>query len=247
MCGRYAIIDGRKVLDTFAGLKVKEAEALFADLPRYNASPLQQLPVFAVRKGELVVQKMKWWLVPHWSKDGKPSATTFNAKSETVEQSRLFATYFKGSRCLIPAEAFYEWKKILPQTDPTSKVRPHAEKQPTCIVMKDRSPFMFAGLFAVWKNEKDEEFPSFTILTTTPNELMADIHQRMPVILPVAYFDQWLDRNYKDTAELKKLLVPYPASEMKAYPVSKYVNNSRNEGKECMKEVNENVGGEETG
>ncbi len=236
MCGRYAIIDGRKVLDTFARLTVKDTTALFADLPRYNASPLQKLPVFAVRDGSLVVQKMQWWLIPHWSKDGKPSATTFNAKAETVAQSRLFAPYFRASRCLVPAEAFYEWKKIVPAGDGPKK--PREEKQPMCIVMKDREPFMFAGLFSVWKNDAGEEFPSFTILTTTPNELMSGIHSRMPVILPEKEHEKWLDREFKDADALSALLAPYPAKGMRAYPVSRYVSNSRNEGKECMEELN---------
>ncbi len=236
MCGRYAIIDGRKVLDTFARLTVRDTTALFADLPRYNASPLQKLPVFAVRDGALVVRKMQWWLIPHWSKDGKPSATTFNAKAETVAQSRLFAPYFRASRCLVPADAFYEWTKIVPVADGPKK--PREEKQPMCIVMKDRSPFMFAGLFSVWKNEKGEELPSFTILTTTPNALMSGIHSRMPVILPEKHHAQWLDREFKDTNELNKLLVPYPSEAMNAYPVSRYVSNSRNEGKECMEALN---------
>ena len=104
-----------------------------------------------------------------------------------------------------------------------------------CIRMKDEKLFMFAGLFSVWKNDKGEEFPSFTIITTEPNKLMADIHTRMPVILLDKYFDQWLDREYKDIDKLKKLLTSYPASKMIAYPVSRYVSNSRNEGTECMK------------
>ncbi len=239
MCGRYAIIDGRKVLDTFARLNVKDPTPLFADLPRYNASPMQRLPVFAVRDGTLTAGKMLWWLIPHWSKDGKPSATTFNAKSETVAQSRLFAPYFKSSRCLVPADAFYEWTKIVPDTDGPPRPKPREEKQPMCIRMRDGAPFMFAGLFSVWKNEKEEEFPSFTILTTTPNDLMAAIHQRMPVILPDKDHETWLDREFKDTEALRKLLVPYPAKSMIAYPVSRYVSNSRNEGKECMEELKE--------
>ena len=106
-----------------------------------------------------------------------------------------------------------------------------------CIRMKNQKPFMFAGLFSVWKNDKGEEFPSFTIITTTPNELMAEIHTRMPVILKEKYFDEWLNRENKNTDDLKKLLVAYPASQMEAFPVSKYVSNSRNEGQECMKKI----------
>ncbi len=226
MCGRYVLINGKMVLQSFAKLHLGSMQDVFNDLPRYNASPMQKMPIVAMRHGELTAEKMQWWLIPHWSKDGKINATTFNAKSETVDQSKLFAPYFKSSRCLIPADAFYEWKKITAR-----------EKQPMCITMKDEKPFMFAGLFSVWKNEKGEELPSFTIITTEPNKLMSDIHTRMPVILHQKDFDEWLDRENKDTGKLKELLVPYPASEMTVYPVSKFVNNSRNEGPECMKEV----------
>jgi putative SOS response-associated peptidase YedK len=111
------------------------------------------------------------------------------------------------------------------------------EKQPMCIRMKNQKTFMFAGLFSVWKNDKGEEFPSFTIITTTPNELMAEIHTRMPVIVQEKDFDKWLNRENKNIEDLKKLCVAYPASRMEAFPVSKYVSNSRNEGPECMKKV----------
>jgi len=231
MCGRYAIIDGKKVLESFQRLKVKDSQPLFQTLPRYNAAPTQRLPVFAVRHDELIVQPMQWWLVPHWSKDGKPSATTFNAKSETVAQSRLFSTYFKGSRCLVPAEAFYEWKKILQTGDGKAKA---IEKQPICVRMKDDRPFMFAGIFSVWKNPEGEEHPSFSILTVAPNELVGTIHDRMPVILPEEHFEQWLDRSFKDVAKLQILLRAYAAEAMTIYPVSRLVNNTRFDGPECL-------------
>jgi len=226
MCGRYALINGKMIFQLFGKNHLGNRQDALDDLPRYNAAPMQRMPAIAIRDGELVLLKMQWWLIPHWSKDGKIKATTFNAKAETLDQSKLFAPYFKSSRCLVPADAFYEWKRI------TAK-----EKQPMCIRMKDQKPFMFAGLFSVWKNEKGDEFPSFTIITTEPNKLMADIHTRMPAILPRKHFDQWLDKEYKDTDKLKRLLKSYPESKMSAYPVSSYVSNSRNEGPECMKEL----------
>ena len=238
MCGRYALVDGLKVFMTFEAMKnMREQGRVFELLPRYNASPTQQMPVVAVRSGDLVVQPMRWWLIPHWSKDGKPFASTFNAKAETLGQSKLFSTYFKGSRCLIPADAFYEWKKQSVVKTSAGKRREVIEKLPFCIRMKDKAPFMFAGLFSVWKNAKEEEFPSFTIITTEPNDLMADIHNRMPVILPKKHFDQWLDREYKDTEALAKLLLPYPASKMKTYRVSTFVSNSRNDTPECLEPI----------
>jgi putative SOS response-associated peptidase YedK len=238
MCGRYAIIDGKKVLVAYTAFnKAKGTAQAFQELPRYNAAPMQRLPVFAIRHDELVAEQMQWWLLPHWSKDGKPSFSAFNAKAETVDQSKLFSPYFKGSRCLVPADAFYEWKRVTTTHELHGKSKKTEEKHPMCIRMNDEAPFMFAGLFSVWKDPQGNEHPTFTIITTEPNELMATIHRRMPVILPEQHFEQWLDRSYKDAEKLKKLLVPYPPKKMKAYRVSAFVSNSRNEGKECMKEV----------
>jgi putative SOS response-associated peptidase YedK len=238
MCGRYALIDGKRVLATFAQLhKVKDAGQALKELPRYNASPMQRLPVFAIRSDELVAEQMQWWLIPHWAKDAKPSFSSFNAKGETIEQSKLFAPYFKGSRCLVPAEAFYEWQRVTTMHDVRGKPKKVEEKHPICIRMKDESPFMFAGLFSIWKDPEGKEHPTFTIITTEPNELMAPIHNRMPVILPEQHFEQWLDRAYKDTDHLKTLLVPYPAKEMKAYRVSSLVSNPRNDVPQCLNPV----------
>lgn len=225
------------ILQSFARLYLGSVQEAFDGLPRFNASPMQRMPVIAEREGELVARKMQWWLVPHWSKDGKINATTFNAKAETLGESKLFAPYFKSSRCLIPAEAFYEWKRSTATVEVKGKKKEVEVKQPMCIRMKNQGLFMFAGLFSVWKNDKGEEFPSFAIITTTPNALMSKIHTRMPVILKEKHFDEWLDRENKNTEGLKKLLVSYPASPMEAFAVSKYVGNSRNEGPECMEKV----------
>ena len=240
MCGRYALVDGKKVFLTFEQMKkVRALGQVFDLLPRYNAAPMQRMPVVAIRDSELAVQPMQWWLVPHWSKDGKVHFSTFNAKAETLGQSRLFGPYFKGSRCLVPADAFYEWKKSSAVKEVRGKKREVVEKQPMCIRMKDEQPFMFAGLFSVWKNDKEEEFPTFTIITTEPNELISEIHTRMPVILPERHFQQWLDRDFDDTSALTKLLVPYPAKKMKAYRVSRVVSNSRNDTAECLEPAGE--------
>lgn len=233
MCGRYAIIDGKRVLASYPMLQQAHGtDRAFEGTPRYNASPMQRLPVFAVRGEELQAEAMQWWLVPHWSKDGKPSVSSFNARAETLDESRLFKPYFKGSRCLVPADAFYEWKAL--DAGATGKKQP---KQPFCIRLRSREPFMFAGLFSVWKNAEGKERPSFTIITSEPNERVKPLHHRMAVILPERHFAQWLDRSFTDTAALKQLLAPYPAKEMEVYPVSTALNNSRTEGPACMEPV----------
>lgn len=240
MCGRYVLLGGKKVFATFVLLQnMKRSGQVFEELPRYNVAPFQRMPVVAVRDGSLTAEQMRWGLVPHWSKDGKVAFSTFNAKSETLDQSKLYSTYFKGSRCLIPADGFYEWKKAAVAKEVRGTTRQVIEKQPMCIRMKDESPFMFAGLFSVWKDPEGKEFPSYTIITTTPNELVGEIHDRMPVILPEKHFEEWLDRERKDTAPLKKLLLPYPAKKMKAYRVSTVVSSSRNDVPECVEPIGE--------
>ncbi len=234
MCARYVLINGKMVLESFLSMHIGDIRKVFGDLPRYNATPFQKMPVVAFRDGQLTVQKMKWWLVPGWSRDGKIKATTFNAKAETLDKSRLYYPYFKSNRCLIPADAFYEWQKIDRSANKSAIKDRRYEKQPICIRMKKRNTFMFAGLYSVWKNDRGDEFPSFTVITTIPNELIEKIHHRMPVILSEKNYDQWLDADYKETDKLKKLLVPFAAAKMEAFPVSKYVSNSKNEGPECM-------------
>src|SRR5208283_1164204 len=232
MCGRYVLADGKKVFMTFEQINKAKAEGVkIQELPpRYNIAPQQTAPVVAIRNNEIIVESMKWGLVPHWSKDGKIQFNTINAKSETLDQSKTYAPYFKSSRCLVPATGFYEWKKITNDAGLT-------EKQPMYISMKDGNPFLMAGLFSVWKDEQGVEHPTYTIITTTPNELVSQIHDRMPVILPQEKINEWLDRNNKDTDSLKKLLVPYPADKMQAVPVSRMVNNPRNDNPDLIKPI----------
>lgn len=243
MCGRYALVNGKKVFLTWEKLnELKKKGIPFEIVPRYNVAPKQKMPVVAVRDNELKIEIMQWGLVPHWSKEPKTEFSTINAKSETLEQSKLYAPYFKGSRCLVPADAFYEWKRITLEQAGKGKQSKSVQKQPMCIRMKDEQPFMFAGLFSVWKDPKSEqEIATYTIITTSPNELLQEIHNRMPVILDEKNFDQWLDRDYKDTEKLKELLKPYPAKKMKAYPVSRIVNSPANDVPDCLEPLkNEN-------
>ncbi len=239
MCGRYAIIDGKRVLATFPMFQQAVSEpGVFEGLPQFNASPMQKLPVVAVREGALMVQRMQWSLIPHWSKEPRSKFSTFNAKGETLAGSRLFSPYFKGSRCLVPADAFYEWKKSSVTKSVGKEEKTVIEKQPMCIRGRDEEPLVFAGLFSVWKGSEDgEEVASFTIITTEPNSLLAPIHNRMPVILPIRHHEQWLDRENRDTDKLQKLLVAYPAKEMKAYPVSRVVSSSQNNLPECLEPI----------
>ena len=231
MCGRYIILNGRKLFATSELLQQLERDHIpYLDVPRYNIAPVSKAPIVVRRGNGIQVVEATWWLIPHWSKTGKPDLKfpSFNARSETIDTSKLFAPYFKAHRCLVPADGFYEWKRVSVK-----------EKQPMCIRLKDEKPMFFGGVYSIWKDSEEKETPSFSIITTTPNNLMREIHNRMPVILPEEHFEQWLDPGFNNTDSLKKLLIPYPDKEMTAYQVSKYVSNSRNQGKECMEPLKE--------
>ena len=221
MCGRYVLIDGKIIFAVSAQLQTWRNEGREFDvLPKYDARPTNLMPVVVQRDGRYQVQLMRWGLVPHWSKDGKTEFSTFNAKSETLHTSKLFAPYFKSARCLVPADGFFEWKKYTVETELRGKIKTAEQKQKMFISMKSRSPFMMAGLFSVWKKDDGEEYPTYTIITTTSNELLSEIHERMPVILDQKNYDMWLDRGLNDIDFLKTLLAPYPAEKMTAFPVT---------------------------
>ncbi|WP_166828796.1 SOS response-associated peptidase [Thalassoroseus pseudoceratinae] len=215
MCGRFNLRTNLTVIaDTF-GVKPRQME-----LPlRFNIAPTQD--VLAIRQGdqERELFQPRWGLIPSWAKDPSIGNRMINARCETVAEKPSFRSAFKRRRCLIPATGFYEWK---------GKKSP---KQPFHIHMQDDSVFGFAGLWETWKSP-DGPTESCTIITTEPNSLTAEIHDRMPVILHEDDYTIWLTDDEPD--ELRGLLMPYPADEMVAEPVSRHVSNARNEGPECL-------------
>jgi putative SOS response-associated peptidase YedK len=164
---------------------------------------------------------LKWGLIPSWAQDEKISYRMINARADTVTEKPAFRSSFQRKRCLIPADGFYEWKKI------------GTDKQPMRILLKDESIFSMAGLYDTWTAPDGRKVSTCTIITTTPNELMADIHDRMPVILRHEDEKIWLGKEQK-VADLKALLRPFPAEEMIAYPVSKAVGNVKHDSIECI-------------
>ncbi|MBI5214326.1 MAG: SOS response-associated peptidase [Ignavibacteriae bacterium] len=240
MCYNSSVVDDLPALQNefpvFKSVKDKDA---FDGIPFYNALRLQHLPIFGMREKELRAFKAMWWLIPHWSKSGKPESTSFNARIETIDSSRLFAPYFKASRCLFPVRAFFEYspKEIVSITT-SGKVK--KVKQPYVFQMRDDMPFMMAGIFSVWINPNDgKELPSFAVITTTPNSILAPIHDRMPVILDRKYFELWLDRDFNETNVLKDLCTqPFPASKMKMNKVSaEYLYNRANNDVRCWEKA----------
>lgn len=221
MCGRYVLIDGKIIFAVSAQLQSWRNEGREFDiLPKYDARPTNLMPIVAQRSDKYRVELMRWGLVPHWSKDGKSEFSTFNARSEALHASKLFAPYFKSARCLIPADGFFEWKKYSVIKIVNGKEKTVEQKQKMFIGMINRSPFMMAGLFSVWKNAAGDEFPTYTIITTSSNKLLSDVHDRMPVILDQKNYDVWLDRGMNDIDFLKTLLVPYPPEKMRVFPVT---------------------------
>jgi putative SOS response-associated peptidase YedK len=214
--------------------------SLFDKDPQYNALRLQHLPIIAHRDGGLEAFKAMWWLIPQWSKSGKPESTAFNARAETIETSPLFAPYFKRQRCLVPVSAFYEY----PPTefvDIQKEGKKKKVKQPYLIRMKDKAPFSMAGIYSVWVNKQTgEELPSYAVITTSANSLMEKIHHRMPVILDEKEYEPWLDPEFGDSKTLKNLLAPYPPKNMEAYKVSaEYLYDRSHNDKKCWQPLEE--------
>lgn len=215
MCGRYNLVSTEKI-----GERFDVQQAPLALQPRYNVAPSQSMPV-VVRNSPNRLAEMQWGLVPSWSKEPRAQFSTINARAETIANSPVFRGPFKSRRCLVPASGFYEWQR-------TSQ-----GKQPYWIGLKDGELFAFAGLYDVWRDGEGNELMSYTIITTAPNELVAPIHNRMPVILRRDDEDAWLGQD-TDPAQLQSLLVAYPAEHMQAYMVSRAVNNPAHEGAELM-------------
>ena len=192
--------------------------------PRYNIAPSQPIAVIRIEPDTTTrrLVQLRWGLIPSWAKDPKIGNQCINAKAETVAEKPSFRSAFKKRRCLVVATGFYEWQ-VQGRT-----------KQPMWIGLRSKRPFAFAGLWEHWKPAEGESLETCTIITTEPNELMQPIHNRMPVILAPASYDQWLDPTFQQAEPLKALLRPYPSDELTAYPVSTLVNNPRHDAPQCL-------------
>jgi putative SOS response-associated peptidase YedK len=219
MCGRFALYS-----DPFSLAKHFEADAPPELHPRYNIAPSQTIPIVREESGKRRFALACWGLIPHWAKDMDIGYHTINARAETVAEKPAFRNAFKYRRCLIPADGFYEWAAV-----PGSKT-----KQPWFIVLRDREPMAFAGLWEKWRSPEEDDVESCSIIVTDANELMRPIHDRMPVILSPEDWDAWLETETKDAAGLQGLLKPYSAEEMTAWRVSTMVNSPRNDLAECV-------------
>jgi putative SOS response-associated peptidase YedK len=223
MCGRYRLSRRKQLLEE------QFTTDPWADdwEPRYNIAPTQPVPVIRqdpkqpVRRLSLV----RWGLIPPWAKDTSGAAGMINARSETAATKPAFRDALRLRRCLIPADGFYEWQR-------TGKA-----KQPFCFEVQDGQLFAFAGLWDRWRDPSGNTLETCSILTTTPNDLTAPIHDRMPVILDPDGYDLWLDPGMRDVSVASELLKPYDARQMCCYPVSIRINHVANDDTACSAPV----------
>jgi putative SOS response-associated peptidase YedK len=222
MCGRYSLRRVNLVLSELNAVPELPFEE-FTERPRFNVAPSQQVPIVRLNEqGQRSAGLLRWGFIPRWAKE-LPKVQPINARAETVATSGMFRDAFVRRRCLVPADGFYEWRKLDAKT-----------KQPMWVHFPDDRLFAFAGLWERWRPAKDAEpVDTFTVLTTTPNALMEPIHNRMPVIIPPGGYGRWLDPE-SDVGVATAMLRPYPDGEMVAVPVSRTVNSPRNNVPECI-------------
>ncbi len=218
MCGRYGFVHDASVIGPLFNVETIKLE------PRYNVAPSQEVPI--IRLDDDHTREMalvQWGLLPHWVRDPKDfKASTINARADKVAESPAYREPFKRRRCLIPISFFYEWR------------REGSSKQPYLIRFRDERPFALAGIWDRWDRGEDA-IESCAIITTNANEVVAPIHERMPVILPLEAFELWLGEEEAGKEDLLELLKPYPhPEEMEAYPVSPRLNSPRNEGPQLI-------------
>jgi putative SOS response-associated peptidase YedK len=233
--------------------------------PRYNIAPTQ--PVLIVRENRHLdwareTTHVVWGLIPPWAKDTKIGFKMINARADTVAEKPAYRHAFKRRRCLVPASGFYEWKKVpAPATRKPSKendlfacegAEPWDEpgtaspgsstsqkliREPYYIRLRDGELFAFGGLWELWDGPNGEQIESCSVITTTANPLLSDIHDRMPVIIAPENYERWLNCAEEDPDCVADLLGPYPADAMETYKVSSIVNNVRNDEPACAAKI----------
>lgn len=222
MCGRFARRSTQQVLADWFGVPLEDMP-WFA--PTYNAAPQSTQPIVRLHRDTAAreVALLRWGLVPFWAKDAKIGFSTINARAEEIASKPAFREALRKRRCLVPADAFYEWQRL------SAKLR-----QPFAIALRSNQPYAFAGLWERWLPPQSAgPLETFTIITTEANPLVAPLHDRMPVLLEPRDYDRWLSPG--DPAHLPiDLLRPYPAEKMLAWPVSQRVGNVRNDDPELL-------------
>ena len=229
MCGRYALTPDREVIvDEFNTQLAGDLDHLRL-AGRYNIAPTQAVAVIVPhRKGRLLTA-MRWGILPQWVKPeegGKPPAGWINARGETAAEKPAFRGAFRYRRCLVPASGFYEWAKR------------DGSKQPYYVRPADERLLAFAGLWETWTPPDGGELDTVTILTTEPNEMMSELHDRMPVVLDRADYNRWMTTPPEDAKSLTDLLTPAPEGTLEKIPVTRRVNSPKNDDPACLEREN---------
>ncbi len=231
MCGRFVSAAPADELAAYFSAHLVSEKLLE---PSYNVAPTNDIYVVTSDGTTRSLDAFHWGLVPPWAKDPSAGNRMINARAETLADKPVYRKPFAKRRCLVPASGFYEWKKI-----PGRK-----NKQPMYFHRPDGEPVAFAGLWERWAPKKadgsydeSQQLRSATIITCDANELMAPIHDRMPVVLPASAWDRWLDPAFDDLEVLSDLLVPAPPALLVVHPVSTAVNSVRNKGPELITEI----------
>jgi len=216
MCGRFTLTaDISTLQDSFPFVHMPEG--MQGDMqPRYNIAPTQPVAVVP-NDGKNQLDFFVWGLIPSWAKDPSIGSRMINARAETLQEKPSFRNAFRRRRCLVLADGFYEWRQD------------GGRKTPMYIHLVSGKPFAFAGLWESWNAPDASNVLSCTIITTQPNDLMASIHNRMPVILPETAYPLWLEAGEQDVRRFVELLKPFPSEQMQAYPVSPLVNSPKND------------------
>jgi putative SOS response-associated peptidase YedK len=222
MCGRF--IQERSHTE-LAG--IFEAEPLTDDPGgRFNVAPTDPASVVVERDGQRGLTTYRWGLVPHWAADLSAAARHINARAETLATSPAFRDSFARRRCIVPADGFYEWRRLADG------------RQPFVIHRTDDAPLALAGLWSGWRDPSTHEVRrTFAIVTTQANEAISALHDRMPVVLPRDAWATWLDTKHADVGQLQALLQPAPPDQLEVFAVPPLVNNVRNDGPELVRRL----------
>jgi putative SOS response-associated peptidase YedK len=230
MCGRFVAASPSTQIARYF-----DAELLSEQLlePNFNVAPTDDVPVVVAHGDTRRLAAFHWGLVPFWAKDPSVGSRMINARAEGVTEKAAFRHAFRERRCLVPADGFYEWKRVSGQK----------KKQPYYLYRPNGEPLAMAGLREQWRRPRheratpDEALRSCTIVTTDANELVGALHDRMPVILPASAWEEWLDPENDDIESLERLLAPAPAGELTLHPVGPEVSDVRNSGAGLIKAV----------
>ncbi|MTW17753.1 SOS response-associated peptidase [Rhodoplanes serenus] len=229
MCARYTITSPPAAIRAIFG---------YPDAPdfppRHNVAPTQPVPVVRLDGGVRRFALLRWGFVPAWVKDPRGFSLLVNARGESVLDKPAFRNAMKRRRCLLPADGFYEWQET------------GGRRQPFYVRARDGAPLALAGLWEAWMGPNGEEMETVCIVTTAANRTLAPIHHRMPVIVPPAAFDLWLDGDRVDALTASTLIVPAPDDLLEAYPVSTAVNRAANDVPDLIVPL-ATEGGEPTG